>query len=132
MDIGDVARHSGVSVSALRFYEQKGLIAPVGRHGLRRVFDETVLQRLALISLGRAAGFSLSEIATIFDSNGHIAIDRRMLANKADELDKTIRRLQAMRDGLRHAAACPKRRHVDCPSFQRLLKRAIPPRVATR
>ena len=43
MDIADVARRSGVPASTLRYYEQRGLIAPVGRHGLRRVFDASVL-----------------------------------------------------------------------------------------
>ena len=63
MDIGVVARRSGVPPSTLRFYEEKGLIASIGRHGLRRRFDPGVLERLALIALGRAAGFSLEEIS---------------------------------------------------------------------
>ena len=60
MYIAEVAQRSGIPASTLRFYEQKGLIAPIGRHGLRRLFDPNVLDRLALISLGRAAGFSLA------------------------------------------------------------------------
>ena len=61
LDIGEVARRSGVSAAALRFYEEKGLIEAVGRRGLRRLFDPGVLERLALIALGQAAGFSLDE-----------------------------------------------------------------------
>ncbi|WP_414617118.1 MerR family transcriptional regulator [Zhongshania sp.] len=56
-------KRSGVSASALRFYEEKGLIKPVGRRGIRRQFRSNVLERLALIALGRSAGFSLGEIA---------------------------------------------------------------------
>ncbi len=56
LDIGEVARRSGVPASTLRYYEEKGLIASSGRHGLRRLFDAGVLERLALIGLGRAAG----------------------------------------------------------------------------
>ncbi|ETD54036.1 hypothetical protein X778_09515, partial [Pseudomonas aeruginosa VRFPA07] len=63
LDIGEVARRSGVPASTLRYYEEKGLIASSGRHGLRRLFDAGVLERLALIGLGRAAGLSLDEIA---------------------------------------------------------------------
>src|SRR5512147_1516743 len=100
MDIGEVARRSGVAASALRFYEEKRLIAPVGRRGLRRVFDPGVLERLALIALGRAAGFSLDEIARMFAPDGRPRIDRGMLTTKAEELDRTIRKLTAMRDGL--------------------------------
>ena len=124
MDIVEVAQRSGIAASALRFYEQKGLIASVGRRGLRRVFAPGVLDRLALIELGRAAGFSLDEIARMFTPKGKPRIDRAMLATKADELDSTIRRLQAMRDSLRHAAACPAPNHMECPSFRRLLRAA--------
>ena len=63
MDIAEVARRSRVPASTLRFYEEKGLIASIGRRGLRRVFNPDVLERLALIAVGRAAGFSLNEIA---------------------------------------------------------------------
>ena len=124
MDIAAVAKQSGVAASTLRFYEEKGLIASVGRQGLRRVFNPSVLERLALISLGRSAGFSLDEIARMFAADGRPRIDRRVLAAKAKDLDATIRRLIAMRNGLRHAAACPAPSHMQCPTFRRLLKEA--------
>ena len=121
MDIAEVAQRSGVPASTLRFYEEKGLITSVGRRGLRRVFGPGVLERLALIALGRTAGLSLDEIARMFAPDGRLQIDRKMLADKAEELDDTIRKLTAMRDGLRHAAACAAPSHLECPSFRRLL-----------
>ena len=121
MDIAEVAKRSGVPASTLRFYDEKGLIASIGRQGLRRVFDATVLERLALIALGRSAGFSLDEIASMFAPGGRAQIDRDALAAKAKELDETIRKLSAMRDGLRHAAVCPAPSHLECPTFRRLL-----------
>jgi DNA-binding transcriptional MerR regulator len=124
LKIGEVARRSGVPASALRFYEERRLIRSVGRRGLTRVFDAAVLERLALISLGQAAGFSLEEIAGIFAPDGRVRIDRRALAGKAEELDRTIRRLARMRDGLRHAAECPAPSHMECPKFRRLLAAA--------
>ena len=124
MDISEVARQSGVPASTLRFYEEKGLISSVGRRGLRRTFEPRVLERLALIALGSAAGFSLDEIARMFVPGGGPRIDRQMLAAKAQELDRTIRKLSAMRDGLRHAAACPAPSHMECPTFRRLLAAA--------
>lgn len=132
MDINEVAKRSGVPASTLRFYEEKGLLASVGRRGLRRVFDPGVLERLALISLGRSAGFSLEEIARMFAPDGRPRIDRRALAAKAEELDATIRRLGAMRDGLRHAAACPAPSHLECPTFRRLLRGAASTATAGR
>jgi len=124
LDITEVARQSGVPASTLRFYEQKGLIDSVGRRGLRRLFDPGVLERLALIALGQAAGFSLGEIAGMFTPGGRPTIDRQALATKAEELDRTIQKLSAMRDGLRHAAACPASSHMECPTFRRLVKGA--------
>jgi DNA-binding transcriptional MerR regulator len=124
LDITEVMQRSGVPASTLRFYEEKGLISSIGRRGLRRVFHPDVLEQLALIALARAAAFSLDEIALMFAPDGRPQIDRQMLAAKADELDKTIRRLTAMRDGLRHAAACPAPSHMDCATFRRLLRAA--------
>jgi DNA-binding transcriptional MerR regulator len=124
MDIAEVARRAGVPASTLRYYEERGLIASVGRHGLRRTFGGDVLERLALIALGRSAGLSLEEIARMFAPGGGPRIDRQMLAEKANALDASIRRLTAMRDGLRHAAACPAPSHMECPTFRRLLKAA--------
>ena len=124
MDIVEVAQRSGVPASTLRFYEEKRLIKSIGRRGMRRVFDALVLERLALIALGRIAGFSLDEIGRMFAPDGRPRIDRRALTTKAKELDHTIRRLAAMRDGLRHAAACPAPSHMECPTFRRLLRAA--------
>jgi DNA-binding transcriptional MerR regulator len=124
LDIAEVARRSGVPASTLRFYEEKGLIASTGRRGLRRLFDAGVLERLALIAIGRAAGFSLDEIAQMFAPDGQPRIERERLTAKADELDRTIQRLAAMRDGLRHAAACSAPSHMACPHFRRILRLA--------
>ncbi|GAB4062232.1 helix-turn-helix domain-containing protein [Uliginosibacterium sediminicola] len=142
MDISEVAKASGVPASTLRFYEEKGLIVSVGRRGLRRLFNPDVLERLALIALGRASGLSLDEIAQMFAPDGAPRIDRALLRTKADELDRNIRRLTAMRDGLRHAAACKAPSHMECPTFRRLLGLAavgavvspdkVPARVARR
>lgn len=124
MDIAEVAWRSGLPASTLRYYEEKGLIASSGRRGLRRVFAPGVVERLALVALGRAAGFSLDEIAAMFGPDGRLVIDRQLLAAKADDLDRTIRRLAALRDGLRHAAACPAQDHLACPRFRRILATA--------
>jgi DNA-binding transcriptional MerR regulator len=124
LDITEVARRSGVAASTLRSYEQKGLIASIGRRGLRRVFAPNVLERLALIALGRASGFSLEEIARMFAPDGQVRIDRQMLTARAEELERTIGKLSTMRDSLRHAAACPAPSHMECPNFRRYLQAA--------
>ncbi|MGE3332341.1 MAG: helix-turn-helix domain-containing protein [Rhodospirillaceae bacterium] len=122
LDIGDVARQARLPASTLRYYEEKKLIQSVGRHGLRRLFEPGVLQRITLIKLGRNAGFSLDEIKAMFAPDGRLKINRAQLNAKADQLQHTIRELEALRDGLRHAAVCPAPSHLECPSFQKLLR----------
>jgi DNA-binding transcriptional MerR regulator len=132
LDITAVAKHSGIPASTLRFYEEKGLIRSIGRIGLRRVFDRQVLERLALISMGQAAGFSLEEMAGMFAADGRPRIDKRVLATKAEELNQTIRKLTAIREGLKHAAACRAPSHMECPTFRRILRAAALGRLAPR
>lgn len=121
LDISEVSKRAGVPASAIRFYEEKGLITSIGRRGLKRLFDSTILARLSLIALGQRAGFTLEEIDGMFGTNGKPQIKRQALSDKADSIDRTIKRLSAVRDGLRHAANCPEKNHFECPTFQRLL-----------
>lgn len=123
IDIAEVARRSGVRASALRYYEEKGLIASTGRRGLKRLFDPGVVERLALIALGRAAGFSLDEMGDMLAAPGP-QVDKARLAAKAEELDRRIGQLTRMRDGLRHAAACPAPSLMECDHFMRIVRLA--------
>jgi DNA-binding transcriptional MerR regulator len=122
VEISEVAKRSGFPASRLRYYEERGLICSIGRRGLRRIYGPRIFDQLAVIALGQAAGFSLDEIAEMFAPDGRTDIKRDMLDAKASELDRTIRKLSALRDGLKHAASCPEEHHTDCPTFQRLLK----------
>ncbi len=124
LDIAEVSRLSGQPASALRFYEEKKLIHSIGRSGLKRLFEPGILERLGLIALGRTAGFSLQEIGQMFAPTGKLSIRREKLTAKADELDRRIIHMTAMRDGLRHAADCPAPSHMECPRFKRLVHAA--------
>lgn len=119
MDIADVAKRTGVPASTLRYYEKKGLLKSLAGRGQRRQFAADVADKLALIALGQAAGFSLDEVGAMLVD---LRVNRQMLMAKADELDARIKRLQAMSKGLRHAAQCPEEDHLACPKFQRLMK----------
>ena len=132
LDIGEVAERCGVPASTLRFYEEKGLIRSIGRRGLRRVFPAGVVEKLALIALGRSSGFSLDEIAAMFAPDGRLQVDRQKLTAKAKELDRTIKQLTAMRDGLEHAAHCKAPSHTECPKFQRIVRAAAAGAVGAR
>lgn len=122
LEIDDVARRSGLPASTLRFYEEKGLITSAGRRGLRRIFEPDILMRLSLIQLGQQAGFSLSQIANMLGASGSVQIDRAQLAEQADLLDQKIRELTSLRNVLRHVMTCTAPSHLECPTFQRLMR----------
>jgi DNA-binding transcriptional MerR regulator len=124
MDIGEVAKRTGVQPSTLRYYEEIGLIQSGGRHGLRRQYDSDVLLKLSLIALGRTASFSLTEIAGIFGHKNRLELPREVLHAKADELGRQIDELRVLRDTLRHVADCSAPSHLECPTFRELLKTA--------
>ena len=125
LDIREIADLSGINPSALRYYEKRGLIQPVGRNGLRRQYHENVLNKLQLITLGQAAGFSLDDIAAMFGAKGTIAIDREQLHQQSLKIDNTIRRLQLLSRGLKHAARCTQPEHSECEEFQKIVSRGL-------
>ncbi|MBL8894403.1 MAG: helix-turn-helix domain-containing protein [Rhizobiales bacterium] len=121
LDIGEVSEKTGTRPSALRYYEEVGLISSVSRHGLRRQFPPEVLLQLKLVAMGQSAGFSLAEISGMFGKTGAPNLPRATLRKKADDLDRQIRELAALRDTLRHVADCPAPSHMQCPTFRRLV-----------
>ncbi|MES0882343.1 helix-turn-helix domain-containing protein [Roseibium sp. SCP14] len=122
LDISEVAQQTGIAASAIRHYEEKGLIASVGRRGLKRLFGPEILDQLALITLGRTAGFSLEEVKGMFGPDGRPALSRQVLFDKADDLDRQIERLSHLRDLIHHVAECPAPSHMECPKFRRMLR----------
>lgn len=133
LDIREVSARTGLRASALRYYEQSGLIAPAGRRSNQRVYHPEVLKRLALIALCRRNGFSLAEVrvwliaAQYRDRHGWQALT----AQKIAELDRQIQQSIAMRDRLRHALDCPSPDILDCPHLASALDDALPGRQRT-
>lgn len=121
LDISEVSKETGVAASTLRYYEEQGLVSSVGRRGMRRLFEPNIVVKLAFIALGKAAGFSLEEIAKMVGADGQPAISRDKLHDKADELDQQIRRMKKLSEAIRHVADCPHPSHMDCAKFRRLL-----------
>ncbi|MBL3595251.1 helix-turn-helix domain-containing protein [Rhodovulum sulfidophilum] len=125
LDITELSRRTGLPASTLRYYEEIGLIRSSGRRGLKRVFEEEVSTRLALVSLGRTAGFSLSDIRGLIGAEGQPELDRTTLARQADKLDEQIKEMTVLRDGIRHIVTCSADNHLDCPRFKRIMRVAL-------
>jgi DNA-binding transcriptional MerR regulator len=122
LDIGEVRRQTGLSASALHYYEERGLIRPSRRNGLRRRYPRDVLDRLALIRAAQHAGFTLAEAGALLDARSADRDLRTRLESKADELDERIDLLEQVRDQLRHAASCTSPRIIDCKQFQQCVR----------
>ncbi len=111
LPIGAVAARSGVSVSALRFYEDRGLIASHRSQGGQRRYGRHVLRRLAFIQVAQRVGLTLEDIGdaldTLPDDEGLTAGDwKRLSGSWRPMLDERIRLLEALRDDLDSCIGC--------------------------
>jgi MerR family redox-sensitive transcriptional activator SoxR len=108
--IGEVARRVGVRPSAVRYYEERGLIAPEGRRGGKRVYGEDAIERMALILFAKEIGLSLDEIRKLLSGfpDETPAGDRwrELAAAKLAELDAMTLRIETMRNALQRISHC--------------------------
>ncbi|MDQ2728998.1 MAG: MerR family transcriptional regulator [Actinomycetota bacterium] len=124
MTITELAARTGLASSALRFYERKGLLRPVGRIGGKRTYSPDAVDQLALIDLLKLAGFTLTEVAALIDTNGQIVPGwRRQAHAKLGELDDRLGAIRQARTSLAHALECSHESLQDCPTHQRLVRR---------
>jgi MerR family transcriptional regulator, copper efflux regulator len=120
--IGDIAERSGFSASALRYYEEIGLVEPSGRSsGGYRLYDDRALARLAFIARAKALGCSLEEItdlATIWDGEQCGPVQRRfhdLVTEKIRSADAQIGEMRVFTEELRRAAEQLAAEPVDGP-----------------
>lgn len=120
LSVGEVAERSGLAVSAIHFYEAKGLITSRRNAGNQRRFSRDVLRRVAIIKVAQRTGISLAEIRQAFDtlpaSHAPTAADwQRLSANWRHGLEDRIARLTRLRDQLDHCIGCGCLSMNDCP-----------------
>ncbi|CAM2996349.1 redox-sensitive transcriptional activator SoxR [Vibrio neptunius] len=111
MTVGEVAKRAGVKVSALHFYEQKGLIFSWRNQGNQRRYHRSVLRRIAVIKAAQEVGLTLEEIArSLSHLPKHQAPNRqqweRMASGWHDLLDHRIQQLKALQDDLGGCIGC--------------------------
>ncbi|HEY2850411.1 MAG TPA: MerR family transcriptional regulator [Gemmatimonadaceae bacterium] len=108
--IGAVARRSGLRVSALRYYEEAGLIPPAKRIGRQRVYDESIFSSLALIRLAQEAGFTIAETHRLisgFDRKTPASARWRAMAHgKITDLTRRIEQARQMKRLLERLVQC--------------------------
>jgi MerR family redox-sensitive transcriptional activator SoxR len=117
--IGQVANQAGLRKSAIRYYEEIGLLPEPERVSRQRVYEPSVLRRLALIDVAQRAGLSLDEIRELLDArNGPISDQLQALARrKLPQVEAHIRRAEATRDWLRTAEGCGCQSIDECGLF---------------
>lgn len=125
LDIGEVIERTGVVASTLHLWERRGLIAPIGRAGIRRQYDQTVLSKIATIVLCQRSGFSLAEIAAVLN-NEAFENDKAMLREKLAELQEMQASLATAINGVEHALNCSFPSPLECPGFQKHLADVLP------
>jgi MerR family redox-sensitive transcriptional activator SoxR len=110
LTIGEVAEQAKINVSAIRFYERKGLLPKAQRVSRQRRFTADAVKRLGIINVAKRAGFSLEEIGVLLDSIDQGAPAHEQLqalaAHKLPEIETLIERAQTMRGWLMAASEC--------------------------
>lgn len=121
LSIGDLARRAGVSVSAIRFYERRGLLSEPERLGGRRRYGTAAVRRLGVIAAAKRGGFSLTEIGALLAAAdaGAAAPELRALATrKLPEIDAAIERAKGTRAWLLAAGECGCETLAACALFE--------------
>ncbi len=120
LSVGEVAKRSGVAVSALHFYESKGLIKSRRNAGNQRRYTRDVLRYVAIIKIAQRIGIPLATISEAFSvlPEGHTLSARewKQLSSRwREELDRRINTLTALRDELNGCIGCGCLSRSDCP-----------------
>lgn len=124
MGIGEAAERLGMRTSALRYYDERGLVRPALRVGGRRMYGPEELRRLAFLKIAQSLGIRLDAAAAVLDEPGRRW--HRALREQAVELDQLIARAEAAKRFLSHALACPSENPArDCPDLTAALDRVV-------
>jgi DNA-binding transcriptional MerR regulator len=118
LTIGELARRTGVATSALRYWEEIGLVpTPVRVSGQRR-YPESAVGLVGMILLLQDVGFSLRESKAFLASRTH-AVEgwRRLTQRKLAHLDEQIAKAETAKEALTHALHCPHDDITTCPNF---------------
>jgi MerR family transcriptional regulator, redox-sensitive transcriptional activator SoxR len=135
MKIGELARRAGLRPSAIRYYEQAGLLPPAQRRGAHRVYGPDALERVQLVRAAQTLGFTLTEVAVVLASVGRPSVAgewKRLARRKLAELEHTIAAARAVRQLLQQGLECDCADLGACPLFAKLRLLSSGPRAAPK
>lgn len=122
--IGQAADQLGLSPSALRYYDERGLVSPVARRAGRRMYGRKELRRLAFIKIAQRLGLPLDTAAAVLDAPGPQW--RQTVRQQIAELDEVIAQAQGAQRFLSHALNCPANHPArECPTMIAALDRLV-------
>lgn len=118
LTIGELAHRTGVATSALRYWEELGLLSVPARVSGQRRYPRSAVEQVGVILLLRDVGFTLRDLKALIASRS-LAVDgwRDLAQRKLTELDQRIAQSQAARTAIAHALACPHEDIRECPNF---------------
>ena len=118
LTIGELARRAGVAASAVRYYEELGLLPAPARISGQRRYPESAARLVAAILLYSDAGFTLAEQKALLTTGASTPGERsQLMRRKLAELDEQIARAQAAREAISHGLRCPHEDITQCPNF---------------
>jgi len=117
LTIGELARRSRVTASALRYYEELGLLPPPARVSGQRRYPESAARRVGAILLYSDAGFTLAEQKALLAPRDGTPGWQQLAQRKLAELDEQIATATAAREAIRHGLRCPHEDITQCPNF---------------
>ncbi len=120
LTIGEVAKRSGIAVSAIHFYESKGIIKSSRSPGNQRRFHAVVLRYLAIIKIAQSTGIPLKEIQEVlgqFPANSNLTAEQWQTISSQwrNKLDERIETLRKLRNHLNSCIGCGCLSLTDCP-----------------
>jgi DNA-binding transcriptional MerR regulator len=126
LTIGQLARRTGAAPSALRYYEEIGLLAPTARVSGQRRYGPGAVGVVGTVLFLADVGFTLAEIGQLMEARSTSPRTWRDLARrKLAELAERIAEAQAARVAVEHAIACPHDDIITCPNFQDVVRRRL-------
>lgn len=125
LTIGELARRTGVATSALRYWEDLGLMPAPSRISGQRRYAPSAIELVGIILVLQEVGFSLRELKALIAPGPALEGWRELAQQKLADLDQRIAHAQAARTAIAHSLACPAEDLLQCPNFASIVAASL-------